>query len=622
MSQNKDMTISKGVHSIESTKRINEELNIVMKNKHNFQNSKGIELIKENNSKYLNYLDELIWYENKKLKAISIYPKFRKMVKEIREKYNINENIFISNIIENGNINLNTDTITDIIKKVVVEADKKVQAEDNEKSESTRFTNDEAKKSIELLKSGFDLKVYSNIKEYFKQVFKVNIDEKFISSIKEKFIEKESNNYIDFFNEHLKEAVITKKKKLKGGKNQEVFENEIKLEFNNHVEKFKIEIKKSFVEYIVNNYLIMLNCNDVEDNYLKFNKYFNGWNDFVLLKDKFIVKINEFLGKHKEHLYDNSVAYIVIGYYILFNRMIDENSLKDILDDNFIFKNLDYEATVKNAENALLKLKDLNDFIEVVEDIRSEFCIRCDGSIKSTVDAYNRYFRYLYKYDLFNEEKISFYNDVHSIFECCNEFLNYKNQLDYLIIYNHIVYDQRLFKNFMFNGLKTAVINFYNGEDIININNLNKDSLYIDVPIFTTDNYLASMAQLIISKVIDHYKLSRNTWRQIPHTYYRNKFIFELVLKYNGKDSIREISDDNVLKIIEELDKEYPDGYKDLKYIKNKKVTDKETKDRGENYTKEMFIKDEVENVKEFIKESLKEYKRKSKIFNTGGGLR
>lgn len=270
--------------------------------------------------------------------------------------------------------------------------------------------------------------------------------------------------------------------------------------------------------------------------------------------------------KDKNVLADNDVDYIFLYYYVLFKRSIAVEEL------DLLYKNRDggYKEILEKASDVLEILKSNNDFKEIVTNIRKEFGINDENSVKSIADTYNKYFHYLYKYSIFEDKGIDFFQDMHRIFDCCSEFLNYDNKFDYLLVYTHVMLDEELRVDKVFDMFRTGVVEFHSGEDLILNRNLDRRHLYMQVPIFTTNSYLNCMAPLIVAKAVDHYGLSRKEFRQLPHTYYKNKYIYEFVSKYTTEDNIikkfDELDDEIISEIVSELNNEYKEGLKDKKY--------------------------------------------------------
>jgi hypothetical protein len=104
-------------------------------------------------------------------------------------------------------------------------------------------------------------------------------------------------------------------------------------------------------------------------------------------------------------------------------------------------------------------------------------------------------------------------------------------------------------------------------------------------------------------------------WRQFPYSYYRNKYIYELIYSRYENRKVDKISIEEIKQIIGILNKEYPEGYKFID-------SNKPAREAGKNHTDEISEIGKLEDEREFLKEAIREYKKKKKIFESSGGLR
>jgi hypothetical protein len=716
-----------------------------------------------NGVKYFQYLDDLIPYENTKISSVRKYPEFDEIVNDIRKKNNIDKSIFIDSIIKNHEIDLDKDTISQMIKKLI-----------NRSIDTEKFERDLDSLKRNYSSERIDWILFNYIG--FKEVYagKIGDDSK---ESKEKNAKKASEENNPSKPKSEKEPKFNISERVK----QEfiVNENDDSLEFikskfgkgnvNVRFEKLKKDLKIDFIDYVAFNAHcdLYFDVNKYQDNVSAFENYYYDWDSFVLLKDKFIIELEEFFskgenavyrngtnyilicyyiffnrnitlkelsgiysGKHfdykdyienvsvgldkikkrkkfkelmkniREDIYkpiyyealpdiyykylgyfnehfvakdyeipfmedfnelykyckdmnvlsDNDVDYILICYYVLFNRSITvdefigvckdidfdykdyiekvgagldnikerkkfkeliENIRKDIRDEKFsiiikpynkfkryiyegcefsedegrllnnfnnlfkyckdmnlladndvdyiflyyyvlfkrsitvdeldiFYKNRDggYKEILEKASDVLKILKSNNDFKELVTNIRKEFGINDENSIKSIGDAYNKYYWYLYKFEYFEKKEMILYKDIHKLFECCNEFLNYNHPFDFIAVLTHVMRGEELRIDRVFDMFKTGVLKFYSGEELITNSNFNKECLYMQVPIYTTDSYLNSMTPLIVRKSIEYYNISEDGFLKIPYTFYRNKYIYEFLNEYNEKNKI------------------------------------------------------------------------------------
>lgn len=268
-------------------------------------------------------------------------------------------------------------------------------------------------------------------------------------------------------------------------------------------------------------------------------------------KDVFYDTLTQRLGNY----ITDRASYVSIVYYVLFDREVPSAKLVDLVipppdpdpsrkmewlspepvegvDLELIlgrpdetYRNPLLEA-IRRQQRLFSSLAEDEDFLKSVWTCRDDLEISSTSSVEDIADNYHRYYAYLDRYSHYSARSIPFFRDIYSLMNDY-EFLNTDSDLDYALIYAHVVRGMHEI------GLDDLVDlrgsggpQFVTSKELASKSGENQGRLYMEIPVYANKGYLILTQGLVLAKSRSHYKVSDST--QIPKSYYRGKFASEI----------------------------------------------------------------------------------------------
>lgn len=329
------------------------------------------------------------------------------------------------------------------------------------------------------------------------------------------------------------------------------------------------------------------------------------------MDDLFFKSLQILFEENKETIVDEEITYVLVCYYILFNTNIREKLLisnlktsKHIVNDSA----WSYNEMISRFDN----IQEKGSFRKKVDEIRISLGISLEDTIENRAQIYNRYYHYVSAYGRYSSLHDPFSIELYNILNDF-EFLNIDSEMDYILLHTYIVFNKKLAREDIISVFGAGLIKISTGEEILtDIHIINKDKLYVEIPMYANKSYLTNMVGYLYSKSSKHYKTT--TSNQIPKQYYRDKAIYEIwediQREYNKISSL-----ERRIELEKRINERFPGGYKDKKHFSK---AQKGKNERAKNNSEGDEAVDLESSDKQELMNMIKRYKNTKQEFSKG----
>jgi hypothetical protein len=250
--------------------------------------------------------------------------------------------------------------------------------------------------------------------------------------------------------------------------------------------------------------------------------------------------------------------YIIFVYYLIFDTLLNYEQFKEIIKENsytnkFLsnHKESEHYQLIDSIDTVLQDKSNL----EVICELREKIRIKSNTNAKNIHYNYGMFSRYLFIYNNYPRQLDLFTEGVLDILESFPE-LDYRNELDFMLIYNYVVNNRKICFGDYFYRLSIALPKKYSGLDLIKSNILDYDGCFFQIPIYTNTVYLNITKSIMNSAVVETYGLGTGAERMNNKTkHYRN----EIILEYYSRYKEQGLSDNEAYKeTYEEFENNFP----------------------------------------------------------------